>query len=474
MAGFAALILAAVFALWLFARDRKLRPMTSRALWIPLVWITILGTRSVSAWQVRDVDHDVAATVYLEGSPADRNTWLALIIIGIIILWKRRLDWGKIISSNRCLFAFLLYCGLSIVWSEYPFVSLKGFTKDLGNLVIILIIFTEKDPVLAIKALFARYTYIAIPLSLVLVTYFPDLGTHFTLSMEEIAYCGVTTNKNELGQILVVSGLFLVMDLFGKKPAGGPKTDKIDLLVRVALFAMIIWLLILAHSSTSVGCLAVGTFLLISMQFSPFKRQIEHLGMYSLTIVMLIVFINIPEVLQTLVGLLGRDMTFTGRTEIWENLLAEAVNPVLGTGYHSFWLEPGRMERYGFINQAHNGYLETYLNNGLVGAFLLVTMIVAVGAKIKKELLEDRSLGALFLTFLVVAVFVNLTEAMFDKLNLIWFTFLLAAIEYPLSASPRSEDAAEKVNPLIAKGRILRLQGRVLRLPGPVRYLNGK
>lgn len=456
----AALILSVLFTFWLFARDRKLRPMTSVGLWIPLFWILIVGSRSVTAWYIRDIDPDMKSVTFLEGTPTDRNIFLVLILSGVVVLWRRRLDWGKIVSSNRCLFAFLLYCGISVLWSDYPFVSLKAWVKDLGNIVMIMIILTETDHVLAIKAVFARYIYFAVPLSVVLIMYFPDLGSYYQVTAGEYAYCGVTTHKNQLGQLLFISGMFLVGDLIGKQRGGSLKTEKVDLLVRAVLLVMVIWLIKMAHSSTSIGCLALGTVIIFAMQFPAIKRQAKHLGTYSLVIVMLFLFISsFSAVTHLLVEMLGRDMTLTGRTEIWASLLRESVNHILGKGFHSFWLAPGVMEYYGYINQAHNGYLETYLNGGFVGVFLLITVIVSAGIKAKKELLDDCNLGILFFSFLIVAVIANLTEAMFSRLTLLWFIFLLVSVNYPLSVKPKPDDLPESRFSLKGKGRVPRYQG---------------
>src|SRR5581483_4780832 len=79
---------------------------------------------------------------------------------------------------------------------------------------------------------------------------------------------------------------------------------------------------------------------------------------------------------------LGRNPTLTGRTEIWSAVLHFAGNPLFGTGFESFWLGDrikhiwayGEMT-YG-INEAHNGYIETYLNLGWIGVALLVNLII--------------------------------------------------------------------------------------------------
>jgi len=108
----------------------------------------------------------------------------------------------------------------------------------------------------------------------------------------------------------------------------------------------------------------------------------------------------------------------------------ERVDPLFGTGYNSFWLGSA-VERYDNITQAHNGYLETYLNGGIIGLCLLTAMIVFTGSKLKKELLQGSSLGLLLFCFLFIAVFYNLTEAMFNRLSLVWFVLLIAALNYP-------------------------------------------
>ena len=76
----------------------------------------------------------------------------------------------------------------------------------------------------------------------------------------------------------------------------------------------------------------------------------------------------------------GRDATFTGRTGLWETLLQEPINPLIGVGYASFWLGE-RLERFWAMYptsppiEAHNGYLEVYLNLGLIGVCLLAGVL---------------------------------------------------------------------------------------------------
>src|SRR5436190_11655874 len=150
-----ALLICVSFIAWLFARDRRLRPMTSGALWIPLVWILIIASRPVSFWIGGGILIDKPDD-YVDGSPVDRNVFFLLIATGLVVLFRRGVNWSDLIGNNRCLFAFFFFCGISAIWSDYPFVSFKRWIKDLGNVVMILVILTEKDPVQAFRAVFAR------------------------------------------------------------------------------------------------------------------------------------------------------------------------------------------------------------------------------------------------------------------------------------------------------------------------------
>jgi exopolysaccharide production protein ExoQ len=123
-----------------------------------------------------------------------------------------------------------------------------------------------------------------------------------------------------------------------------------------------------------------------------------------------------------------------GRGELWGELLAYHVNPVFGVGFESFWLGD-RVEVFSrgpwTPNEAHNGYLETYLNLGLVGLCILSGVLIATFQKVRRQLLVNSDWGRVALGFLVAVVFYNWTEVSFRGLSLVWFAFYIMAMEYP-------------------------------------------
>jgi exopolysaccharide production protein ExoQ len=142
-----------------------------------------------------------------------------------------------------------------------------------------------------------------------------------------------------------------------------------------------------------------------------------------------------------LLTLLGRNATLTGRTEVWDTLLAHAVNPWIGAGYENFWIGD-RVELFnqllGGLNQAHNGYIEIYLNIGFAGLLLLGGVIISGFRNILQELRKDQTAARLKMAFFVICLVYNFTEASFKMMSPVWFTFLWAVILVPRSRMLRA------------------------------------
>ena len=432
-----ALITCLAFILWLLARYQKRQKGVSTAVWIPVLWALMLGSRPVSIWlgigkQLNTLDD------YLEGSPFDRLVFLVLITAGFLILSKRRANWQSIILNNRWLFLYFLYLGISTVWSDYSFLSFKRWVKDFGHLVLALVILSEDDPTEAVKAVLARCSYVLIPLSVLFIKYYPDLGRYYDSWTYQPHYSGVTTDKNMLGMVVFSCGLFLFWMLIELRNRETQDRDMLGMFVHLVLMLMVLWLLAKAQSSTALSCGILGACILLGMRLPAIRSRVRRLGVYIFAFLLLLLLLQVTFDLGAIfVKAVGRDLTFTGRTEIWKATLNEDINPLFGVGYYSFWLGD-RSERlsekyYYLLNEAHNGYLETYLNNGLIGLLLLTVVFVSAAKRIHRRIIvyAKSNYEALRLAFLVAALAYNMTEVVFDRLNLVWFVFLLLIMRYP-------------------------------------------
>jgi O-antigen ligase len=125
-------------------------------------------------------------------------------------------------------------------------------------------------------------------------------------------------------------------------------------------------------------------------------------------------------------------------------------NPLWGLGYGNFWLGD-RLEALWALYEwhpaeAHNGYLETYLNLGFFGVALLAALIVSAIKKAANSALKPQ-LRFLKLSYLLPILLYNLTESAFRGLHIIWFMFLLLAIETQGQMHDQSPENSASVTP---------------------------
>jgi O-antigen ligase len=120
-------------------------------------------------------------------------------------------------------------------------------------------------------------------------------------------------------------------------------------------------------------------------------------------------------------------------------------------------------------NQAHNGYLETYVNLGLIGVFLLVGLLGATYRKARRSLLEDFEWGRFRLGYLCAAIVYNWTEAGFKTVSLVFFLFYIIAIDIPRrrtrstrAPQPATEQLHDRKRPVFASSEVIMPGGNAL------------
>lgn len=199
-----ALILWFIFLVGLFRFDPAKAP-TSFTLWVPLIWMFIMGSRLPSQWLGSDVG--LASAAFEEGNPMDRIIFLILIVLAVVILSSRSFGWGLFFTRNLALMAFLSFALLSVLWSDFPFIAFKRWFRDLGTYLMILLVLFAPRPIEAVRSLLRRFCYLIIPLSILLFKYFPQIGMQYD-GAGRAMFVGPTTGKNTLGVVCLVSAIF--------------------------------------------------------------------------------------------------------------------------------------------------------------------------------------------------------------------------------------------------------------------------
>src|SRR5271165_5411715 len=280
----AATVLAAgIVGLFVLDRDETLR--ASKALWIPLTWLLIVGSRPVSAWLQLGQPIDASDFYMGEGSPLDRNVFTALLLAGIAVLIARRRVVGTILRSNAPVVLFFSYCLLSILWSDYPDIALKRWTKAIGDLVMVLVVVTDPHPVAALKRLFSTASIVLLPLSILFIRYYGDLGRGYDPDGMPMN-TGVTTNKNTLGVITFVLTLGTLWQALALVRAKDQPNRGRRLLGQCVLLALGATLLAMSQSATSQVCFLLGAALILATNLAIIRRRPAAVHVLFATIVL--------------------------------------------------------------------------------------------------------------------------------------------------------------------------------------------
>jgi O-antigen ligase len=323
-------------------------------------------------------------------------------------------------------------------------VAFKRSVRDLGNYLVILVVLSDPCPLEAVRAVLRRLSYLLIPLSVVLIKYYPEIGKSWDPWTGIAEYSGVTTGKNMLGVLCLVCGLFFFWDTVTRwADRKGRRTRRI-ILLNVAFIAMTLWLLDMSNSATSRVCLVLGCLIIAAARSKTVKRRPALLTVGIPVVICLYLTLAFGfgvDIKEAVAQAVGRDPTLTDRTKIWSFLLSMKTNPLLGVGYESFWLGPRlawfwQNAALGHINEAHNGYLEVYLNLGIIGLLFLGRFVIASYGTISRKLALS-SLGPLRLSVWTIILLYSVTEVGFRS-GLMWLTFLLGAIVVPERASDKA------------------------------------
>jgi exopolysaccharide production protein ExoQ len=411
-------------------------------IWVPYVWLFFGSTRTLSTWL--NPGHPDSSS----GSLADELIMPLLIVLGLYLLNSRAERTKDILTHNKWVLVLFTFMALSIIWSVFPGISLRRCIRSMGTLVMVVVVLTEHSPLGAIRVLLRRTYLLVIPLSIIAIKYFRNIGVAYNWSGLEEDWVGLATDKNSLGQVLMCSGLFFTWQVIQNWP-------KKKLTLDALLLVLTLWLLSGSkntHSSTAIIAFSVCAAILLALQFirkraDRAKRIIVKTTIVSALFVpfVYLVFAVLDTTPATMIlTATGRDMTFTDRTLIWADLLhISEKRPIAGVGIGALWVGPIGYATYPLDNwsrktpgwrpeQGHNGYIDVYVELGVIGVVLLLIVIAVGFSGALDDLQSDFAFGSLRLVILLSIVMNNITETSFLKgTHDLWFLCLLLAINVP-------------------------------------------
>lgn len=426
-----ALLLTIVFIIWLLRRDMRRRPGLSASLWVPTFFMLILGSRPLPDWLAGGGYNGPRTS----NNPIDQLFYAGVYAFCLVVATRRGVNWGKVLLGNLPLLLLYVYfiCGAS--WSDEPLGSLIRILKDFSMIFVVAQIYSEKEPFEAMRAVFIRSACVLFPLSVTFNRWFPSFSREYNPN-GGMMLSGVTGQKNSLGEILFLFCIFVFWDhLAAYESNGRRKFLKSMPWDHMALIGMAILLLVQSQSKTALICLSIAAaFIYRRGIFS--KRVVSTVAYSAVLSTPFLLFFSreFADVIQPVVAALGRDMTFTGRTNIWDQITWETVNPWIGCGYWNFWQGPrGKAISEAIkwaIPTAHCGYLDIYLDGGILGLAALLVVLIVYGWKLIKGVPARSQIVGL--AVLSTSIIYNLSESNFLRISPLWFATVLTMVAFPL------------------------------------------
>lgn len=350
-----------------------------------------------------------------------------LFVVALFGLLGKQQRVFQFIRQEKFLTLFLIWSLCSVFWSQYPMVSLKRWITLFGEVLICLsILLNVRWSEVALRY-FRIILFIYLPLTILSVIF-----VHEAIQWQFPAWRGLAITKNNLGQVALFSIItwLVIIPYNRKRPINA---------VHYFMLGLALTAYLGARSTTS---FLVGAFLLfiagllytgrlfkqgVVARFFAFSVVIGSISIVAITGVFA------PELMESFFGLFGKDLTFTGRVDLWETVLRMTQDRILtGWGLGGFWVMDGRhlipvfLEFVWIPNQSHQGYIDILNQTGIIGISLLLLMIFQY--LIQLPSLKKRNVWQ---WFFIGVLILNLQESVFFRpRHMGHFVFVFAYIAF--------------------------------------------
>lgn len=356
-----------------------------------------------------------------------QGLWLLIYVLCSLLLFSKGVNRSGVLRYTAVILVLLALCLVSAWWSEAPLLSLRRSFALVGT-TITGIYFGVRYDREGLLSVVAWGLGLSILVSLAFVLFIPHYGIQAYLGGQDVVR-GAYLTKNELGRVMALG--VLVWMLFAPR---SPWT----MLVRWMALAGAVGLLIASMSKTAVVVLVV---LLAARIFVPVLRWQTSIVLPTFAVLTTVGATTAAWLVgrsDELLGLLGRDITLTGRTLLWESVWSMIRAKVwLGYGFGTFWMgwdgPSAFVWLYNFWQppHSHNGVLDLWLSVGLLGVTLFVWLFGKnlVGSLILLRVGSQRSAAFPF-TLLLYLLMYNITESnLLNQNSLFWILFVVVTVQ---------------------------------------------
>lgn len=298
------------------------------------------------------------------------------------------------------LIAMATWCLVSFAWSDYAGVSLRYGIQLMLTILISLTICQRIGPQALVKIVLLTH-FIAGILSL----------ASGNTREDGLGYLGIYGSKNALAfamGLLFLVGLAVLLD------SRMSWRWRLLALIGAALGAtlMVMGQSTGALAAVAVSVAAVGPLMLLRRMQAPTRLVVIVLSIVLAAAVGVMITTIMDEIALQFLNATGKDMTLTGRTELWGIAIGEIMErPLRGVGFQAFWVlgNPLAEELWAIFGiEARSGFNfhSTLISNaveiGLIGVTLQAVLFFTAVYFVLSWAMQARSAASLFLAVLMV------------------------------------------------------------------------
>ncbi|WP_312999129.1 O-antigen ligase family protein [Pseudomonas sp.] len=334
----------------------------------------------------------------LEGNLANQVCGLLTLLVPLFFFIRHKVFLSKsFYRQNLFLLLFLGCVAASISWSSEPMLSFKRFVALL-SVVFFAGFIAWRYSLERIAFLFGCVIGAAALVGLIFALIRPDIA-FISGGIRDGAFRGVFAEKNAGARLNAIAILLLLPMIRQRNPPA----------MLYGLFALIA--IGLAQSATAIALIVAGTAsyaYFIALIRLRINRSL--LAFMAATLVFFLLCGVLYANYAMLLELVGRDPSLTDRTLIWE-LLQPLIDAqfLKGYGFGAFWASADAdafITRWGYIGNAHSGYVETLLNGGLIQLIALLLMFAQTLAKRYRAITADQSARYQACALVIIGLFV--------------------------------------------------------------------
>ena len=304
--------------------------------------------------------------------------------LSVASIWYLKQDekltlFADTLRRNWFIFPFLIFSGLSILWSVFWEISAYRWLMFILTIISGGYIGLKYDLKKQVQLL-SMFGVFVLSFATFLVFFVPDIGVQ-NYDIIQGAWKGPYWHKNHMGFITsFINILFLLRTIYSIQTREKHK---------FFWGALYIGSLLFIFPTDSVGAYLTTIFLhgviLLTLLWSKFGRRLQRTHYLIFSGVALLASILLLNNLDVFFGVFNRNTMLTGRVPLWTFLFKHYLSqrPLWGYGFNAFWyLESHRVvmqQNVGYLDQiiiADNGFIDILINTGFVGLFLFAIFYI--------------------------------------------------------------------------------------------------